>query len=219
MKKEKEERNGSEIHRLTEMPENYDRELFNRLYRVTRPVIRNLVRQIDHRRFNVTPDILASYFDDKFLFVFNKYQGTCSEDHLQANILRALGTFKNKLLRNAYGAKAEYNQSLTSMEDLLDNNKELEDDSEETEAKEEHMRMIETYMEEHLSPDAFLIFKLTMDPPEVLIATEDRGKRISNVAFVDFFELPRTKSSVKFIADLREDITYWIHKAQEELKY
>ena len=58
-----------------------------------------------------------------------------------------------------------------------------------------------------------------MDPPEVLIATEDRGKRISNVAFVDFFELPRTKSSVKFIADLREDITYWIHKAQEELKY
>lgn len=217
--KPKEERNGSEIHRLTEMPSDYDQELFNRLYKITRPVIRNLVRQIDHRRFNVSPDILASYFDDKFLFVFNKYQGKISEEHLQANILRALGTFKNKLLRNAYGEKAEYNQGLTSMEDLFDNNKELEDDSEETQAKEDHMKMIEEYMRKNLSPDAFLIFQLTMDPPEVLMATEDRSKRISNIAFVDFFELPRTKSSVKFIADLREDITYWIHRAQEELKY
>lgn len=217
--KPKEERNGSEIHRLTEMPSDYDRELFNRLYKITRPVIRNLVRQIDYRRFNVSPDILASYFDDKFLFVFNKYQGKIPNEHLQANILRALSTFKNKLLRNAYGEKAEYNQGLTSMEDLFDNNKELEDDSEEAQAKEEHMEMIEGYMRKNLSPDAFLIFQLTMDPPEVLMATEDRGKRISNIAFVDFFELPRTKSSVKFIADLREDITYWIHRAQEELKY
>lgn len=217
--KPKEERNGSELHRLTAMPEEYDRELFARLYRVTRKPIRNLVRGIDARRFNVSPDILASYFDDKFLFVFNKYYGTCSEEHLQARILTALSTYKNKLLRAAYGEKAEYNQQLTSMEDLFDNNKELEDDSEEVQEKEDHMRMIEDYMRENLSPDAFLIFQLTMDPPEVLVATEDRGKRISNIAFVDFFELPRTKSSVKFIADLRKDIEFCIHKAQEELKY
>lgn len=217
--KPKEERNGSEIHRLTGMPENYDRELFQRLYRVTRPVIRNLTRTIDNRRFNVTPDIIASYFDDKFLFVFNKYYGTCSEEHLQANILRALSTFKNKLLRSAYGEKAEYNQSLTSMEDLFDNSKELEDDSEEVEVKEEHMKMIEDYMRKNLSPDAFLIFQLTMDPPEVLLPTDERGKRIPNITFVDFFELPRTRSSVNYIADLRKDIEYWIHQAQEELKY
>lgn len=217
--KPKDERNGSEIHRLTRLPEDFDIELFNKMYRITRPVIRNLVRQIDCRRFNLTPDIVASYFDDKLLFVFNKYYGTCSEDHLQANILRALSMYKNKLLRGAYGERAEYNQGLTSMEDLFDNSKELEDDSEEVRDKEEHMKMIEDYMRQHLSPDAFLIFQLTMDPPDILIATEDRGKRISNIAFVDFFELPRTKSSVKFIAELREDISYWIQQAQEELKY
>lgn len=217
--KPKEERNGSEIHRLTGMPEDYNRELFAKLYRVTRKPIKNLVRGIDARRFNVTPDILASYFDDKFLFVFNKYYGTCSPEHLQARILTALSTYKNKLLRAAYGDKAEYNQGLTSLEDLFDNSKELEDDSEEVREKEEHMRMIEEYMRENLSPDAFLIFQLTMDPPEILVPTEDRGKRISNITFVDFFELPRTKSSVKFIADLRKDIEYCIHKAQEELKY
>ena len=203
--KPKEERNGSELHRLTEMVD-YDPVIFNKLYRVVRPVIRNLVRQVDHRRFNVTPDIIYSYFMDKFLFVFNKYYGTCSEEHLKANILRALSTFKNKLLRSAYGEKA-------------DNNKELEDDSEEVQAKEEHMKMIEDYMRGKLSPDAFLIFQLTMDPPEVLIPVEDRGKRISNITFVDFFEMPRTKSSVKYIAELRQDIDYYINKAKEDLKY
>lgn len=216
--KPKEERNGSELHRLTEMVD-YDPVIFNKLYRVVRPVIRNLVRKVDHRRFNVTPDIIYSYFMDKFLFVFNKYYGTCSEEHLQANILRALSTFKNKLLRSAYGEKAEYNQGLTSMEELFDNNKELEDDSEEVQAKEEHMKMIEDYMREKLSPDAFLIFQLTMDPPEVLIPVEDRGKRISNITLVDFFEMPRTKSSVKYIAELRQDIDYYINKAKEDLKY
>lgn len=216
--KPKEERNGSELHRLTEMVD-YDPVIFNKLYRVVKPVIRNLVRQVDHRRFNVTPDIINSYFMDKFLFVFNKYYGTCSEEHLQANILRALSTFKNKLLRSAYGEKAEYNQGLTSMEELFDNNKELEDDSEEVQAKEEHMRMIENYMREKLSPDAFLIFQLMMDPPEALIPVEDRGKRISNITFVDFFEMPKTKSSVKYIAELRQDIDYYINKAKEDLKY
>lgn len=216
--KPKEERNGSELHRLTEMVD-YDPVIFNKLYRVVKPVIRNLVRQVDHRRFNVTPDIISSYFMDKFLFVFNKYYGTCSEEHLQANILRALSTYKNKLLRSAYGEKAEYNQGLTSMEELFDNNKELEDDSEEVQAKEEHMKMIEDYMREKLSPDAFLIFQLTMDPPEVLMPVEDRGKRISNITFVDFFEMPRTKSSVKYIAELRQDIDYYINQAKIDLKY
>ena len=59
--KPKEERNGSELHRLTEMVD-YDPVIFNKLYRVVKPVIRNLVRQVDHRRFNVTPDIINSYF-------------------------------------------------------------------------------------------------------------------------------------------------------------
>lgn len=210
-------KDGSELHRLTEMVEGYDQKLFNRLYKIVKPVIRNQVRGIDHKRFNVSPDILQSYFMDKFLFVFNKYYGTCSEEHLQANILRALTTYKNKLLRNAYGERAEYNQNLTSMEDLFDNSKELEDDSEETKAKEEQMQMIENYMQTKLSPDAFLIFQLISNPPEILVPTEDRGKRISNITFVDFFEMPRTKSSVKYIAELRQDIDYWINQARIDL--
>ena len=65
--------NGSELHRLTELKP-YDEDLFNRLYKTCKPLIRGLVRGIDSRRFNVTPDIINSFFWDKFLYVFNKYQ-------------------------------------------------------------------------------------------------------------------------------------------------
>ena len=77
---------GSELHRLKPMQEGYDQDLFNRLYKLCKPVIKNLVRQIDARRYNVTPDIIQSQFEDKMLFVFNKYYGKVSEEHLKANI-------------------------------------------------------------------------------------------------------------------------------------
>ena len=134
--------NGSEIHRLKPMQENYDKETFDRMYKICKPVIRRLTKQIDNRRFNVTPDIISSYFWDKMLFVFNKYYGECTEEHLKARILSSLATFKNKLLRFAYGEIAEYNQNLFKLEDLFDNDKELEDDDEEVKAKEEMLELL-----------------------------------------------------------------------------
>lgn len=141
--------NGSELHRLKTMQENYDQQMFLRLYKVCKPVIRNLTKQIDYKRYNLTPDIISSYFWDKMLYVFNKYYSTCSEEHLKARILASLSTFKNKLLRSAYGEQAEYNQSLFKLDDLFDNDKELEDDSEEEKAKSEMLEMMYSYMKDH----------------------------------------------------------------------
>lgn len=53
--------NGSELHRLKTMQENYDQQMFLRLYKVCKPVIRNLTKQIDYKRYNLTPDIISSY--------------------------------------------------------------------------------------------------------------------------------------------------------------
>ncbi len=66
-------KNGSEIHRLQVFNE-YDPELFERLYKKCKPLIKSLVRQVDSRRYNLSPDIIHSYFVDKFMLVFNKYQ-------------------------------------------------------------------------------------------------------------------------------------------------
>lgn len=211
--------NGSELHRLKTMQENYDQQMFLRLYKVCKPVIRNLTKQIDYKRYNLTPDIISSYFWDKMLYVFNKYYGTCSEEHLKARILASLSTFKNKLLRSAYGEQAEYNQSLFKLDDLFDNDKELEDDSEEGKAKSEMLEMMYDYMKEHLSMDAYMIFEVLLTPPPYIKERIKDSGRITNLLLVEFFDMPKTNSSVKYISELRSDIQYWEDRAKEELKY
>lgn len=211
--------NGSELHRLKTMQENYDQQMFLRLYKVCKPVIRNLTKQIDYKRYNLTPDIISSYFWDKMLYVFNKYYGTCSEEHLKARILASLSTFKNKLLRSAYGEQAEYNQSLFKLDDLFDNDKELEDDSEEEKAKSEMLEMMYDYMKEHLSIDAYMIFEVLLTPPPYIKERIKENGRITNPLLVEFFDMPKTNSSVKYISELRSDIQYWEDRAKEELKY
>lgn len=211
--------NGSELHRLKTMQENYDQRMFLRLYKVCKPVIRNLTKQIDYKRYNLTPDIISSYFWDKMLYVFNKYYGTCSEEHLKARILASLSTFKNKLLRSAYGEQAEYNQSLFKLDDLFDNDKELEDDSEEEKAKSEMLDMMYDYMREHLSMDAYMIFEVLLTPPPYIKERIKDSGRITNLLLVEFFDMPKTNSSVKYISELRSDIQYWEDRAKEELKY
>lgn len=211
--------NGSELHRLKTMQENYDQQMFLRLYKVCKPVIRNLTKQIDYKRYNLTPDIISSYFWDKMLYVFNKYYGTCSEEHLKARILASLSTFKNKLLRSAYGEQAEYNQSLFKLDDLFDNDKELEDDSEEEKAKSEMLEIMYDYMKEHLSMDAYMIFEVLLTPPPYIKERIKDSGRITNLLLVEFFDMPKTNSSVKYISELRSDIQYWEDRAKEELKY
>lgn len=211
--------NGSELHRLKAMQENYDQQMFLRLYKVCKPVIRNLTKQIDYKRYNLTPDIISSYFWDKMLYVFNKYYGTCSEEHLKARILASLSTFKNKLLRSAYGEQAEYNQSLFKLDDLFDNDKELEDDSEEEKAKSEMLEMMYSYMKVHLSIDAYMVFEVLLTPPPYIKERIKDSGRITNGLLVEFFDMPKTNSSVKYISELRSDIQYWEDRAKEELKY
>ena len=129
---------GSEIHRLKEIS-NYDRKEFEKLYKACTPLVKRLSKNIDHRRYDVTPDVIQSYFWDKFLYVYNKYKGEGYDyNRLRATLISALKTFKNKLLRNAYTKQAEFNQDLTSFEDIYEKGeKEWEDESDETEYKED----------------------------------------------------------------------------------
>lgn len=212
---EKQSFGGSELHRLQPMREDYDKEMFERLYKICKPVIRNLSRQIDLSRFNVSLDIIQSYFWDKMLFVFNKYYGTCTEEHLKASILASLATFKNKLLRFAYTEQAEWNRELNSFEDLYDDDKEIEDDTEESEKKEEMSTALWNFMKNHLSDDGMLVFEVLMAPPPYIkerLLHDD--SRITNILLVEFFDMPKQKKSVKYIGELREDIDFWIKKAR-----
>lgn len=209
---------GSELHRLKDFNQSYNVELFNKLYKNMRPLMKRLAKQVDPKRFNVTSDIILSYFSDKFVYVFNKYQAEYDEEHLKAALLSSLTTFKNRLLRNAYTEAAEMNQQISSLEDLFEDSKELVDDSEEAQLKEERLRLVTDYLKEHLSPDAYLIWEVQMDPPEyILERLKTDHSRISALLLLDFFGLPRTKSNSNWISEMRKDIEYWVERAKVEL--
>ena len=114
---------------------------------------------------------------------------------------------------------AEYNQNLFKLEDLFDNDKELEDDDEEVKAKEEMLELLYKYMKEKLSPDAYMVFEVLLTPPPYIKERIKDGERITNIMLVEFFDMPRTKKSVKYIGELKQDILYWEEKAKEELHY
>lgn len=210
--------NGSELHRLTELKP-YDQDLFNRMYKTCKPLIRRLTKGVDSRRFNVSQDIIQSYFWDKFLYVFNKYQDKYDEERLKATILSSLQTFKSKLLRNAYTKQAEFNQELTSLENLFDNNKELLDDSEESRIKEEQSIEFHKYMKEHLTQDEYLVMQIQLDPPKWF---EDKIKeshgKLSILHLIDYFELPRDKTSINFFSQIRKNIQKTLEQASIDLR-
>jgi len=210
--------NGCELHRLKEFGD-YDREMFERLYKVCKPLIRSLSRNIDCKRYNVSRDIIQSYFWDKFMYVFNKYQTQYSEERLKATLLSSLQTFKNKLLRNAYTQQAEFNQELTSFEVLYDNSKELLDDSEETRYKEDLSRRFHQYLQDNLTPDEYLLFKIELNPPLFFKERmEESHGKLSILHIIDYFELPRDRKSQNMISEMRTHIKDTLNRAGQELK-
>ena len=210
--------NGCELHRLKEFND-YDRDQFERLYKVCKPLIRSLSRNIDCKRYNVSIDIIQSYFWDKFMFVYNKYHKVYNEERLKANLLTSLQTFKNKLLRNAYTQQAEFNQELTSFEVLYDNSKELIDDSDETRYKEDLSVRFHRYLQDNLTPDEYLLFKIELNPPTFFIERmEESHGKLSILHLIDYFELPRDRKSQNMISEMRINIKNTLKKAGQELK-
>ena len=212
---------GPELHRIRPLKE-YDERIFAKLYKLCKPVIKNLVKQIDCRRYNVSKDVINSYFWDKMLFLFNRYyeESEGNVEFLKAHILRGLSTYKYHLLQEAYSERAEYFQSLTSLDELYDNNKEdvtIDDDST---YKEELLKTLYDYMSQHLSPDAILVFECLMTPTAFLLEKTDNGRvRITNAMLAEFFNLPKAKTSIQYISDLRHDVEYWEQRAMKELSH
>lgn len=212
--------NGSELHRLKPMQEGYDIELFEKLYKISKPVIRRLSKQVDPKRFNVTTDIIESYFWDKMLYIFNKYYGTCTEDHLQARVLGGLTTFKNHLLHSAYTERASFNQALHSFEDLYEDSNEDKDNYEDnTTSKNNLLEVVDNYMMNKLNPDAQLVYEVLFSPPPFIQEYPGyKGGRITNGMLIEFFDLPKNSASERFIKETREDIEYWIKRASKDLR-
>ena len=207
--------NGSEIHRL-KVFDHLDEAKFTRIYKACEPLMKKLSYNIDTRKYGVSRDILQSYFADKFMYVYNKYQDEYDEERLKYTLIKSLTQYRNKLLRAAYTQQGEFNEDCTSFEDLLEKDKEFLDDNDETIYRQEQSDKFHKFMREHLTPDEYLLFVTQLNPPPFF---EERMKeshgRISVLALVEFFDLPRTMKSQEIISEMRANIQAALSLASE----
>lgn len=198
-----------ELHRLKEMQSNYDNDLFNQLYKDTQGLKRSLVYQIDSRRLGVTPDIIESWFDDKLIFVFNKYYGKVSNDVLKGFIINSLKTFKFRILRKAY-----HDHTIVSLDDeskLIN----IIPDPQETSNKETLLSLALSFMKDKLSDNAWLVFELELDTPEYILSRLKNPKtKIPAKLICEYLNLEVNGNAIAFINSLREEIQNCIEEAK-----
>lgn len=210
-----------ELQRLQPMKEGYDVKTFNELHKRTRRLKKKLVSQIDSRRFGVTPDIIESWFDDKFIQVFNKYMEH-DKEVLLGHIINSLQTFKFRVLRNAYTQKNEFYNNFISIPESSDDDHDsflarIPDTNEEN-AQELFHSLIEEFMIRKLSDDARLIWEIEMNPP--LYITSQLGKKGSRIParlIAEYLELEAGKKANRFINTLREEIRGVTEQAKKVL--
>jgi len=202
-----------EIHRLKPMKEGYDVQLFNKLYKETEALRTLLTYQIDSRRYGVTPDIIKSWFDDKFIFVFNKYYGEITEGQLKGRIINALKTFKFRMLRKAYSKYNLYNNEVRlEGENHLINIIPFE---EEISNHELFLELALTYLKKNLCDDALLVLEIELNPPKYILNKITTSKtKIPAKLIAEYLDLEPTRDSSLYINDLRSEINYWIYQAR-----
>ena len=206
-----------EIHRLTPMKEGYPEDLFNRLYKETKALRKSLAYQIDHRRYGVSKDIIESWFDDKFIFVFNKHCQEKDPNILKGFIINSLQTFKYRVLRGAYSKESEmFYSNIVELEGESNLINYLVDKEDDTNADIFFSLVLEFFKKE-LPDDAYLLLQLQLNPPPfILNRIKKSNSTIPLDLILEFFGLENINKNIKYVRSLRKDIKLAIEKAKEE---
>jgi len=201
-----------ELHRLSTMKP-HDPKLFNELYKKTERLRKSLVYQIDASRFGVTQDEVLSWFDDKFLFVFNKYVDKKNPDILLGFLINSLKVFKLKILRRSYQDNNSVNLNSISIEDLAVFN--ITDQTEENN-KELLLNVVMEFMQNNLSEGAYELLQLQLNPPLYITSKLSKPNiKIPPKLILEFTGLEVTFENMDVINSLRREI----HQAVETARY
>lgn len=199
------------------MKEGYPQDLFNKLYEETHNLRKSLAYQIDSRRYGVTNDIILSWFDDKFIFVFNKHFDNKEPDILKGFIINSLKTFKYRILRKAYSGEGDFYNSLIELEGENELINIIPDRSFET-TQDIFYNLALEYMKEKLSENAYVLFQVQLDPPPyILDRINNYNSRVSNSLLAEYLglELETEKKTERYIKNLKKEINTSLKKARE----
>lgn len=194
-----------EEHRLKPMKEGYDQKLFNCIYKETAGLRKKLAFEIDARRFSVDYNEVLSWFDVKFIFVFNQYYGTIPDERLKGYIIRALQMFKFRILRVSYNQKS----SIYNKTDIVDISQ-VENIVYEDETSEElFLKIALDFLKKELSKDAYFLLELLLNPPHYILNRLSENNKIDlnkipNTLLLEYLDLEET--SISYIDNLKKEI-------------
>jgi hypothetical protein len=207
-----------EIHRLKPMKEGYDQKLFNKLYKETESLRKTLTYQINPRRFGVTSDIVLSWFDDKFIWVFNKYADLITPDQLKGRMINSLSTFKFRILRKAYSKQNVYANEINilRLDDYDSSIANIIPDKLEIDNRDLFLELALKYLKNNLCDDALLVLEIELNPPPYIMVKMDNPKtKIPAKLIAEYLDLESNKDSINFINDLRKEIKLKVDKARD----
>lgn len=206
-----------ELHRLKEMQEDYDEELFNKIYKDCSKLMDKLTFGINPLYYGVSSDIIRSWFDDKFIYVFNKYYNEMSDKALKSHIIKALQQFRCRILRGAYTQTSSKNIELVRLdgEEYQRYNMDIIDEIE-PEVDQELLSKVKDYMKQILSEDAYFFFNLQLNPPPMVLS---ETKDIPDEKWASFLELPQEESTYVYLDKLKEEIARGTKRCKNKFKH
>ena len=199
-----------EEHRLTPMNPNYDKELFNSLFKETEKLRNKLVYEIDHRRFGLESRDIKSWFDIKFVYVFNKYADKYQDPNiLKAHIIQSLAFFKCRILRKAYTEESLHILENISLDDSQETMSRLDEESQ----YDDRLESVLAFFKKELTDIAYDIFLLKLYPPEFIttnLACQKNFNKIPQSLIAEFFDIPEStvKRALKSIKETTHRAKY-----------
>ena len=206
-----------EENRLSPMCKNYDEGLFNQIYKDTESLRKKLAWQIDCRRYGVDYKEVLSWFDIKFIYVFNKYYSAGVDPGIiKGNIIQALQFFKNRILRKGYSKSNMYNSMVDF--DTIYNMKETHIDLEYDE-QQEFLKIALNFLRNHLCEEAFKVLEIEINPPLFIvqkIANQDKytTTKIPSTMISEFMGWGLSYKAINKVDEYRKDIKRAINLAR-----
>lgn len=207
--------NQMEINRLKPMKDGYSEELFNQIYQETKGLRKKLSHSIDTRYYGVSRDIIESWFDDKFIMVFNKHFDNKDPDLLKGYIITSLLRFKNRVLRKAYDGQGEFYSSRIEL-DSEDSFINFIPDESTQNPQDIFLELCLEFMKNKLTDDGLLLLQTQLNPPPFLLdRMKQSNSKITVKLLLEFFSLDDTNRNRKYISRLKKEIAITTEKAKE----
>lgn len=203
--------------RLKPMVAGYDKEMFNRLFSKTENLRKKLASEIDPNRFGVCYCDIVSFFDIKFIYVFNKYYPRHTEGVLLGHLINALKLFKFRILRSAYILK--HNHKKVDIDSVITYEENLVDNSDPYKDKNNYLPVLMDFLKRHLSDNAYLLLEVQLNPPPFILCKINPGEdsslqKIPDQVYLEYLNLGLSDNSYKYLKYLKNEIKDAINYAK-----